>query len=181
MFSIKKLSKIYSKIYYQINNLHWTDHWFDNKYPNRYNSYDSLTERQWQNLFDVCCIIEANFDRFDMAEYHSYNECGTTHCLAGWAVALEVNDPDFSYTCGFLSSTDYVIKKYNLRDRATTSDIAVAILSEYIKPFFYLYQGGNSENVMYREFILPVIKEGKKDGLIVSPHAQDFITKTTDK
>ncbi|QGT54471.1 hypothetical protein b3_0228 [Synechococcus phage B3] len=177
MFSIKKLNKIYNKIHNQINNLHWTDHWFDNQYPNRYNSYDSLTERQWQNLFDVCCIIEANYDRFDMAEYHSYNECGTTHCLAGWAVALEANDPDFSYTY----SLDYLLEKYNLRYRAATSDIAAAILSEYIKPFFYLYQGRNPENVMYREFILPVIEEGKKDGLIVSPHAQDFITKTTYK
>jgi hypothetical protein len=49
---------------------------------------DSLTTLQWDNLVKVASIIEANADRFDMTIWHNQNECGTAHCIAGWADIL---------------------------------------------------------------------------------------------
>jgi hypothetical protein len=182
MFSIKKINQIYNKIYNETENVHWTDRLFANPYLRRvrYNRKDRLTEQQWQNLFDVCSIIEVNFDRLDMRRYHGHNQCGTTHCLAGWAVAYEMNDPDFRYYAEDENRYIQILEKYGLALWSESPQIAEAILSKFIEPFFYLYQS-NAETVVFREFILPVIEEGKKDGLFVSPHAVDFIASTNNK
>lgn len=179
MLTIKQFNKIYNKIYHKI-----TDSSFFYKLigpdPYRlrvqYNRRDRLTEQQWQNLFDVCCIIESNFDRFVMRTFHSQSSCGTTHCIAGWAVAMELNNRDFNYER--IGNYDAVLNKYGLNLYSSeTPDIAQAMLSRFIEPFFYLTRGSmrQAEILILDEFILPVIEEGKKDGLTVSPTAQSFI------
>jgi hypothetical protein len=183
MFSIKKLSQIYNKIYNEICDISFFGRMLDNPYRQRvgYCEYESLTERQWQNLFDVCSVVHANSHLFDMNYFHNVNECGTSHCLAGWAVAMEMNDSKHTYIDYGNSAWLNLIEKYGIQGFPSSGDIATAMLSEYIEPFFYLCRGmRTSKNMILHEFILPMIAEGKKDGLIVSPHVQDFITKTTN-
>lgn len=42
-------------------------------------------------LLDVATAIEANPEHFDMGSFCGKNDCGTTACIAGWAVALSID------------------------------------------------------------------------------------------
>lgn len=179
MFSIRQLGKIYNKCYYTCHRSSWAEKLTDSillvspyRVRVKYNRRNRMTERQWQNLFDVCSVIAENENRFEMRSFHNHlRSCGTTHCIAGWAVATETNNPDVYYVD---DSYKQLGEKYDLGYMPGTPVVAEAILSEYITPFFYLTQPG-SENILMQEFILPVISEGQKDGLVVSPHVQEMI------
>lgn len=56
---------------------------------------DAFTDEQWSNLVKVASIIKANVNRFDMQTWHKKSECGTTHCIAGWAESLAKNDTNY--------------------------------------------------------------------------------------
>jgi hypothetical protein len=137
---------------------------------------DSLTTLQWDNLVKVASIIESNVDRFDMTTWHKRNECGTTHCIAGWAESLAMNDTNY-YKDG------------------NSIDVAVDMLSVYAKPFFWITTanlcnwGSNSfvkeffihkglaEQLVMKWFIKPILEEARRESYELSNEIAQFIQK----
>jgi hypothetical protein len=129
----------------------------------------TFTTEQWDNLVKVASIIKANENRFDMTEWHDYNDCGTTHCIAGWAVSLAMNDTNFD---GLNS----------------TCTIAIDMLSKYVEPFFWVttfnldledietYKG-LAEKLVMKWFIDPILEEARKESYELSNEITQFIQK----
>jgi len=135
---------------------------------------DSLTTLQWDNLVKVASIIEANANRFDMSIWHNQNECGTAHCIAGWAESLAMNDTNY-YKVG------------------NTIDVAVDMLSVYVKPFFWITTGnlynsaevipleGLAEQLVMKWFIKPILEEARRESYELSNEIAQFIQKTKEE
>lgn len=55
--------------------------------------------------------ITAHPEEYDQREYAVRTECGTKHCIAGWAVVLadnpEINYPDVLYVWDHRTATDF--------------------------------------------------------------------------
>jgi hypothetical protein len=146
---------------------------------------DSLTTLQWDNLVKVASIIESNADRFDMTTWHNRNECGTAHCIAGWAESLAMNDTNY----------------YKASD---TIGVAVDMLSDYVKPFFWITTGnlvsgcsvdiheglaeqlvdiyeGLAEQLVMKWFIKPILEEARRESYELSNEIAQFIQKTKEE
>ena len=142
---------------------------------------DSLTSEQWNNLVKVCSIIKANSERFYMAHWHTpdhiENECGTSHCIAGWAASLAANDTDLrtmdqGFYARLLGKTDEEVESIRMKfeDSFTNpvSYIANQMLSDYVSPFFYwtrgIYGSGETaEQVIMDCFIDAVLAEAEAE------------------
>lgn len=139
---------------------------------------DSLTTEQWDNLVKVASIIEANANRLCMANWHTLNECGTAHCIAGWAQSLAMNDTNYdtSYTDAY----------------GYASEIAEDMLSVYAKPFFWVtdynmvnFENSNSyitftglaEEMVMKWFIKPILEEARRESYELSNEISQFIQK----
>ncbi len=137
---------------------------------------DSLTTEQWDNLVEVASIIEANANRLSMRDWHTENECGTAHCIAGWAQSLAMNDTNFNFTS---SGND-------------TLNIAEDMLSIYAKPFFwvtadnlanfrnsysYITFPGLAEEMVMKWFIKPILEEARRESYELSTKISQFIQK----
>jgi hypothetical protein len=136
---------------------------------------DSLTTEQWNNLVKVASVIKANVNRFDMKKWHRETECGTCHCLAGWAQSLEQNDTNFR---GF--DAEYVGRM---------------MLSKFVSPFFWvsrynliplayhhnseLHQQheGLPEQLVMKYLIDPVLEEARRESYELSSELNEFIQK----
>jgi len=154
-----------------------------------YSDY-TLSEFQWDNLVKVCSIIKANSERFDMTTYHHKNECGTVHCIAGWAASLALSDTNIS---GFthqiakipqdiLNGLDDVQQNYY--KGYTTPDIAKYMLSDAMYPFFLLNSRnlgcipeGMAETLVMEELIDPILEMAKEQSKELSAEVQQFIQK----
>jgi hypothetical protein len=134
---------------------------------------DTFTTKQWDNLVKVASIIKANENRFDMSEWHGYNECGTTHCIAGWAESLAMNDTNYS----------------NMDD---SNFVAENMLSHYVKPFFWVTDGnldiednvgfnGLAEQLVMKWFIDPILEEARRESYELSNEITQFIQKAKEE
>jgi hypothetical protein len=136
---------------------------------------DSLTTKQWDNLVKVASIIEANANRFCMQDWHTENECGTAHCIAGWAESLAMNDT-------------------NYKDSNSASVIAEDMLSIYAEPFFWvtddhLLRGtevmftfpGLPEEMVMKWFIKPILDEARRESYELSTKISQFIQKAKEE
>ena len=142
---------------------------------------DSLTTEQWNNLVKVCAIIKSNSERFYMAHwhtpYHIVNECGTTHCIAGWAASLAANDTnlrtmDNYFYAELLGKTPEEVESIRMKFEDEyinpVSYIAQRMLSNYVSPFFYwtrgVYDSGETaEQVIMDCFIDAVLAEAEAE------------------
>ena len=126
-----------------------------------------FTEIQWNNLVKVCEIIKDNAPLFDMSSYHRVNKCGTSHCIAGWAVAVEFNDDDVTQKDYTENRVITIAEKYGYNPDdlySVTSSLASAILSPLMYPFFYLIGDGDdvANQIMMEKFIEPVLEIAKQ-------------------
>lgn len=138
------------------------------------NENSSLSQEQWNNLVDVCHTIKENEKLFDMEYWHEKKNCGTTHCIAGWAVALYLKNPNFDDHPDlpeFVNSYDFsnctVGSPTSINATAT---LGTVLLSEYISPFFYLVEdedGDNSSSVIMKNLIEVVLAEAATE--VVEP------------
>jgi hypothetical protein len=145
---------------------------------------DQFTQQQWDNLVKVCSVIDANQDRFYMANWHNgtVNECGTSHCIAGWAISLEKNDTNTTTL-----AVEDIIKKYNFQSHDPNlygiTAAAAAMMSTYVVPFFFIIFGRNcgkedyisAEELMMKYLIRPVLDEAKRESYQLSQEVQEFI------
>jgi hypothetical protein len=141
---------------------------------------DKFTPEHWNNLVQVCSIIKANVNRFNMSHWHGQShECGTTHCIAGWAESLAKGDTNY-IGLGFTSKT------------------ATDVLSRNVESFFYVTQSnlfftrkeynfdvmgqyeGIAEQLVMKYFIDPVLEEAKKESYELSTELQQFIKKAQE-
>jgi hypothetical protein len=142
---------------------------------------DKFTSEQWDNLVKVASIIKANEFRFEMNTWHKYTECGTVHCIAGWAESLAKNDTNYS-------------------DPSVTWITAERMLSEYAKPFFFVAEQalipmnsynafaaveekrqehkGLPEKLVMKWFIDPILEEARKESHQLSSEITQFIQRT---
>jgi hypothetical protein len=131
---------------------------------------DSLTTEQWENLVEVASIIESNENRLCMTNWHTENECGTAHCIAGWAQSLAMND------------TNYNI----LGDTLTT---AQDMLSYHVRPFFWITNAelgvdessGIAEELVMKWFIKPILEEARRESYELSNKISQFIQKAKEE
>jgi hypothetical protein len=146
---------------------------------------DTFTTKQWDNLVKVASIIKANENRFDMSEWHGYNECGTTHCIAGWAESLAMNDTNYS-------------------DMDDSNFVAENMLSHYVKPFFWVTDdnlgigdnwvtddnlgigdnvgfNGLAEQLVMKWFIDPILEEARRESYELSNEITQFIQKAKEE
>jgi len=131
---------------------------------------DSLTTKQWDNLVKVASIIEANANRLCMRQWHTENECGTAHCIAGWAESLSMNDT-------------------NYKDSDSASVIGEDMLSIYAKPFFWvtnLELGVHdslrlAEDLVMKWFIKPILEEARRESYELSNKISQFIQKAKEE
>jgi hypothetical protein len=144
---------------------------------------DKFTVEQWSNLVKVASIIKANENRFEMQTWHKKSECGTIHCIAGWAESL-------------------VKKDTNYLDTKDTWITATDVLSEYAEPFFFIeinaiipglgFPGvgdydsivdkrnehkGLPEQLVMKWFIDPILEEARKESHELSSEISQFIQK----
>jgi hypothetical protein len=148
-----------------------------------------FTPEHWNNLVQVCSIIKTNVNRFDMSGWHGQRyECGTTHCIAGWAESLAKGDTNYD----------------NCHD---TFNVARTMLSSNLTPFLFVtthslfneYGGfygyslhprlpdsflqrykGIAEQLVMKYLIDPVLEEAKKESYELSTELQEFIKKTQE-
>jgi hypothetical protein len=149
-----------------------------NKYP-EVNENSSLSNEQWQNLVDVCRTIKANENRFLMDFWHDERDCGTSHCLAGWAVSRYMNDPNFDEDRFDLPE---FVKSYDFSNWTTlyggtnvNALLGTVLLSEYISPFFYQSETEDEEDsapVIMKNLIDVVLAEAQRDGTVVDNPTQ---------
>lgn len=130
---------------------------------------DTFTAFQWRKLVKVCRVVKELNGRLSMNEWHGKNSCGTTHCLAGWAVALEFGDIDVDWV-GEDDRRMLVPDDYEEDGYLTTSQVAEFFLSKYTRPFFFFTNSTESseklaENLIMKHFIDPILKEDDKDRL----------------
>lgn len=143
---------------------------------------DQFTQQQWDNLVKVCSVIDANQNRLYMKAWHDdeISVCGTTHCIAGWAVSLEKNDTN-------TQSRDVIdiLEKYDFchMDISGVAAAAAAMMSTYVVPFFYIIYPGkdadgvlmSAEDLVMKYLIRPVLDEAKRDSYQLSQEVQEFI------
>ena len=142
----------------------------DSTYLKTTTEKDSLTTKQWENLVEVASVIESNANRLCMTNWHTKNECGTAHCIAGWAQSLAMND------------TNYI----GIR---STLDIAVDMLSSYVKPFFWITNvelevdesSGIAEELVMKWFIKPILDEARRESYELSNKISQFIQKAKEE
>jgi hypothetical protein len=137
-----------------------------------FNSGSSITAEQWSNLVRVASIIKSNQNRFNMDSWHTKNSCGTSHCIAGYAHALYMNDIDY-------------YSNINTRD---ITEIATNMLSHYAQPFFWIMQSnlnlktesykGLPEQLVMKWFIDPILEEARKESYELSSEITQFVQKS---
>jgi hypothetical protein len=163
-----------------------------------------ITQFQWDNLVKTCSVIAANTDRFYMNKYHDAyrTECGTTHCLAGWAISLLLKDTNYddsqvgkllivlkNYTADIDELTERFFSEYS---GPNNSQIGAFLLSEYVKPFFHItnritYQGNDishhntAEELVTKYLINPVLEEAKRESYELTTEVQQFIERAGNK
>jgi hypothetical protein len=142
----------------------------DDLYGGEEVDYESieLTDLQCKALVNVCRTIVDHKDRFDMTTWHdNTHPCGTSHCMAGWAIATELNDFNVSSIDRSLEEQIYsILEKYGYGKSEYCfydSYVASAILSPLVYPFFYLL-GNDSSSVVYDKFVLPVLEIADNNG-----------------
>ncbi|QGT54838.1 hypothetical protein b23_0223 [Synechococcus phage B23] len=126
-----------------------------------------MSEAQWNNLVKVCQTIVTHEQQFNMSAYHKPNMCGTSHCIAGWAVCVELNN--FNITNYMLVSGIEAKYGYKFDDMFTTNcTIASAVLSPLVYPFFFLLGGDIkvTNQIMMNEFIKPVLQIAKEQNVV---------------
>ena len=134
---------------------------------------DSLTAKQWENLVEVSSIIESNENRLWMCEWHTEKECGTAHCIAGWAQSLAMNDTNYN----------------NHQFYGNTSTIAQDMLSSYAEPFFYITNSNFrvpessrlAEELVMKWFIKPILEEARRESYELSTKISQFIQKAKEE
>lgn len=127
-----------------------------------------MTEIQWKNLVNVCANIVAHQNQFDMRWYHNADggSCGTTHCIAGWAVVLEDGDVNMTTTSFSYEQLSQIAEKYGYDEEDmidSSACIASAALSPLIEPFFYLISGFHPSFTVMDKFILPVLEIARNE------------------
>jgi hypothetical protein len=137
-----------------------------------FNSGSSITAEQWSNLVRVASIIKSNQNRFNMNGWHTKNSCGTSHCIAGYAHALYMNDIDY-YS---------IVTNYHI------TEIATNMLSYYAQPFFWIMQSnlnlktesykGLPEQLVMKWFIDPILEEARKESHQLSSEITQFVQKS---
>jgi hypothetical protein len=142
----------------------------------------TITQSQWQLLVEVCHMIAANTNKFRMDTFHGIGHtCGTTHCIAGWAVAVAAGDNDCNY---FGESYNNFMGSLPIEIRVTgsTSDYAAYLISEYTKPFFYIVnkydysdENVNAEDLVMKHFVLPILKIAEEESFQLSDEANRMI------
>jgi hypothetical protein len=149
-----------------------------NKYP-EVNENSSLSNEQWQNLVDVCRSIKRNENMFLMGFWHNASDCGTTHCLAGWAVSRYMNDPNFDENTfdlpEFVRSYDFSNCTTHYGRTNPTALLGTVLLSEYISPFFYQSETEDEQDsapVIMKNLIDVVLAEAERDGTVVDNPTQ---------
>jgi hypothetical protein len=126
-----------------------------------------MSEAQWNNLVKVCQTIVTHEEQFHMGAYHKSNMCGTSHCIAGWAICVELNN--INITNDMLVSGIEAKYGYKFDDMFTTNcTIASAVLSPLLYPFFFLLGSDIEETnqIMMNEFIKPVIQIAKEQNVV---------------
>jgi hypothetical protein len=149
----------------------------------------SFTQSQWDNLVKVCSVIKANQDRFDMRQYHTHHSCGTVHCIAGWAISLELNDTNT--TANLPVDLMDVVTKYsdNKSDHDPrsmyVSEIAGLILSNYVIPFFYLTYSNHpeftAEELVMQFFVDPILAEAERESYELTQEVKEFISRAKEE
>ena len=150
------------------------DHWSVRAYKNLTNK-DSLTTKQWENLVEVASIIESNANRLCMMSWHTVNECGTAHCIAGWAQSLAMNDTNYKNTWN--------------PSHGRVSTIAIDMLSSYAEPFFWITSAnlkvpeslGLAEEMVMKWFIKPILDEARRESYELSTEISQFIQKAKEE
>jgi hypothetical protein len=137
-----------------------------------FNSGSSITAEQWSNLVRVASIIKSNQNRFDMNAWHAKNSCGTSHCIAGYAHALYMNDIDY----------------YNHIEPSDILVISTNMLSHYAQPFFWILHSnlnlktesykGLPEQLVMKWFIDPILEEARKESHQLSSEITQFVQKS---
>jgi len=131
---------------------------------------DSLTTEQWENLVEVASIIESNANRLCMTDWHTEKECGTAHCIAGWAQSLAMNDTNYNiYGSTLITAQD--------------------MLSSYVKPFFWVtnlelgvYDSLRlAEDLVMKWFIKPILEEARRESYELSNEIAQFIQKAKEE
>jgi hypothetical protein len=145
----------------------------------------TITESQWQLLVEVCHMIVANTNKFRMDSFHGIgHNCGTTHCIAGWAVAVAAGDNDCNYFRYFRESYNNFMDSLPSAIRVTfaTSDYAAYLISEYTKPFFYItnnygYSDDSvtAEDLVMKHFVLPILNIAEEESFQLSDEANRMI------
>ena len=121
----------------------------DYPYPYDYpfssdNAIAPITQAQWSSLVTVCRTILENQDRFSMRGWHEPRECGTCHCIAGFAQAIHVGDLNFHFG-------------------GDTFVIATELLSKWVKPFFFFIR---DEELVLKYLIRPVVAQAEREGMV---------------
>jgi hypothetical protein len=153
----------------------YTDELCDCEVIDGYDDFDDLemSELQWNNLVKVCQAIVSHSELFEMDTYHKATTCGTTHCIAGWGVAVELDDYDANYELYPSNIVEkiadkYVADKYDYDSEklyACTSSLASLILSPLVYPFFYLIGDSSEESnrIVMHYFIKPILEIAKQE------------------
>ena len=134
-----------------------------------FNSGSSITTDQWNNLVKVASIIKSNQNRFNMNAWHTKNSCKTSHCIAGYAHALHMNDIDY-----FDTHSNVLL-------------IATNMLSRYATSFFWILHSnlrtdevshkGLPEQLVMKWFIDPILEEARKESHELSGELTQFVQK----
>jgi hypothetical protein len=130
----------------------------------------SITSEQWSNLVKVASIIKSNQNRLNMNAWHTLTDCGTSHCVCGWAVSLYMNDTNYS--------------SINVDELK----IARNMLSHYAQPFFWImdynlnlekgFYKGLPEQLVMKWFIDPILEEACKESHQLSSEITQFVQKS---
>ncbi|QGT54487.1 hypothetical protein b3_0245 [Synechococcus phage B3] len=163
-------------------------------------AHTQITQFQWNNLVKTCSVIAANTDRFYMNSYHDAyrSECGTTHCLAGWSISLLLKDTN--YEDSQVGKLLMVLENYTADmerffceySGPNNSQIGAFLLSEYVKPFFYitnrtmwkdnqLVLNNTAEELVTKYLINPVLEEAKRESHELTTEVQQFIERAGNK
>jgi hypothetical protein len=159
-----------------------------------------ITQFQWNNLVKTCSVIAANTNRFYMNSYHDAyrSECGTTHCLAGWAISLLLKDTNYDDSQvgkllivleNYTADTGRFFSEYS---GPNNSQIGAFLLSQYVKPFFHITNrniwqdnqlalNNTAEELVTKYLINPVLEEAKRESYELTTEVQQFIERAGNK